>query len=394
MKRELFLNESEETIEAIRSGEVDAFVVGREGREKVLLLHASDPPWRTIVEEMAQGAVTLTRDGEVAYCNPEFSILTGRSRHDILGQYFKEFVSEASRPSFRDLMARTTDAEAEIELRSAVGTVVPVIAARSILPDDEEARCCMVFADLREQRLRDRLRLEKEAAEEASRMKDDFLAMASHELRTPLTSIMGWAQYVLRLSELDQETARRAIDSIQQSAKTLSKLVDDILDSSRLSSGKLSLDRRELDIRKIGTAVAELMSFDFDARQLTLNLEMPDHKVYVLGDAERLQQVFVNLLNNAARHSTAGGMITFRVGVEGDRVRVVVADYGEGIDASLMPHLFEAFRQGEAERAHRGLGLGLWIVQQLVEAHGGTVTAQSLGKGHGATFTVELPLLT
>ena len=394
MKRELLLDESQETIEAIRSGEVDAFVVGRQGREKVLLLRASDPPWRLIVEKMAQGAVTLTRDGEVAYCNPAFAALTGRSRHDILGHYFQEFVSERSRPALRELMAASTHGEAEIELQAAHGVPLPVIAGRSILEeDDSDPGCCMVFADLREQRLRDDLRVGKEAAEEANRMKDDFLAMASHELRTPLTSIMGWAQHALRLAELDEETARRAVESIQQSAKTLTKLVDDILDSSRLSSGKLSLERRELDLRKIASAVAELMSFDLKARQLTLNVEMPDHKVYVRGDAERLQQVFVNLISNAARHSAPGGMINLTIKEGAEHAFVVVADYGEGIDASFLPHLFEAFRQGEPERSHRGLGLGLWIVQQLVEAHGGTVTAASPGKGQGATFTVTLPLL-
>ena len=385
-------NEPLETVNAIRSGEVDAFVVGAEGRERILVLSPAHPPWRLIVEEMAQGAVTLTRDGDVAYCNPEFARMVGRNRQDILGHHFKEFVAGGSRAALHELITSLTDARAELDLEAADGSKVPVIAARNVLPDDEEARCCMVFADLREQRAREQLRSAKEAAEEASKMKDEFLAMASHELRTPLTSILGWAQHVLAISDLDEETARRAVGSIQQSAKTLGKLVDDILDSSRLSSRKLSLEAEELDLRHLVRSVFDLMNLDLESRHLTLTLDLPEEEVIVRGDPGRLQQVLVNLVSNAARHSSPGGMIIVRVAASGETCQLVVQDYGEGIDATFLPHLFEAFRQGDPERSHRGLGLGLWIVQQLVEAHGGSVIAGSPGKGQGATFTIELPL--
>jgi len=385
-------DEAQQTLDAIRGGEVDAFVVAGEGAEKVLVLSASDPPWRAIVEEMRQGAVTLTHDGTVAYCNPELSRLLGLQRRDILGHPFEAFVAEASRPVVRGFMATHEERESELELRRADGSPIPVIAARSILHDHEGVQCCLVFADLREQRIRDQLRIEKDAAEEASRMKGEFLAMASHELRTPLTAIMGWAQYAALPSEIDDATARHALQSIEQSARTLTKLVDDILDSSRLSSGRLSLQRKDVDLRVLARSVAELMGFELSARQLTLRVEGPEDPVIVHGDPERLQQVLVNLLGNAIRHSAPGGMIVIRVEEDVAVARLRVTDFGEGIEPSFLPHLFEAFRRGGSTRSHRGLGLGLWIAEQLVQAHGGSIAAQSEGKGRGATFTVELPL--
>lgn len=389
-------DESKQTVEAIRSGEVDAFVVGAEGQEKVYVLKSPDPPYRLIVEEMGDGAVTLTPDGAISYCNRQFARLTGIDRQEILGRFFEEFVTEDARKTFRDLMQDEPESSVrcEIELIAFNQEVIPVMVTLSLLPIDTGGRCCLVIADLREQRIRENLRLAKESAERANALKDEFLAMASHELRTPITAILGWT-WMMKQAALEPETAGLAIDSIHQSTTILVKLVDDLLDIARLSSGKLSIDLTDIDLRDVVRLAIEAEHVDIKARDAKVVLRLPDVPVCLTGDAERLQQVVVNLLSNAVKFSSPGGEIDVSIDIAGNTASLRIRDYGAGIDASFLPHVFERFRQGESStrRSHRGLGLGLSIAHQLVEAHRGSITAFSEGKDTGSTFTVEFPLI-
>jgi PAS domain S-box-containing protein len=231
-------------------------------------------------------------------------------------------------------------------------------------------------------------------AERANRMKDEFLATLSHELRTPLTAMLGWV-LVLRARPGSTEYTERALSSIERNTRLQARLISDLLDISRITAGKLGLDRRAVDLRAIVEHAVEDVRHDAEVKSLRLDSRLGDRDATVLGDPLRLQQIVFNLLSNAVKFTPSGGRIDVELTVEGSRTRVTVADTGQGIAPEMLPHVFESFRQGEAvtRQAHGGLGLGLAIVRHLVELHGGTVAAHSAGLGQGARFVVELPVL-
>ena len=226
-----------------------------------------------------------------------------------------------------------------------------------------------------------------------NRAKDEFLATLSHELRTPLTAILGWA-CMLSAGGLDEETYRTALATIEQSARTQALLVDDLLDVSRVVSGKLSLESEPTDLSGVVANVLHAMHVAAEAKSITLNVAGLDERAVVLGDSTRLQQIVWNLVSNAIKFSNEGAKVQVRLETVKNRAHIVVADQGRGIAAAFLPHVFDPFRQADASpaRSHGGLGLGLAVVKYLVEAHGGSVTAASDGPGTGSTFTVTLPL--
>ncbi|WP_437678317.1 response regulator [Sorangium sp. So ce131] len=230
-------------------------------------------------------------------------------------------------------------------------------------------------------------------AEAANRLKDDFLATLSHELRTPLNAILGWAQ-LLRSESVAPSLQRLALEVIERNAKAQAQLIEDLLDVSRLSSGQLALAVRDVDLGRAVQAAVDAIRPAAAARQVELRVVLDPQAVPVAGDPERLQQVAWNLLSNAVRFTPAGGRVEVAVTREGNTARLEVRDTGEGISPGFLPHIFDRFRQEDSSmtRAHGGLGLGLSIVRQLVELHGGAVRAESDGKGRGATFTVTLPV--
>ncbi|MBI2207111.1 MAG: GAF domain-containing protein [Candidatus Rokubacteria bacterium] len=240
----------------------------------------------------------------------------------------------------------------------------------------------------------DNARLYREA-ERANRTKDEFVATLSHELRTPLTAILGWV-LSLRAGRLDAETADRALESIERNTRHQAQLINDLLDVSRIAAGKLTLDRRALDLRDVVANAVDSVRPDADRKELALRCETPDVEVPVFGDPMRLQQVALNLLANAIKFTPRQGRITVTVDRDGTRGRLTIEDSGQGIEADVLPHVFETFRQadGSSRRRHGGLGLGLAIVKELIELHGGAVGAASAGRDRGATFTVTLPILT
>ena len=231
------------------------------------------------------------------------------------------------------------------------------------------------------------------AAEAASRLKDEFLATVSHELRTPLTSILGWSN-LLRSGSLEQQNAAKALEVIERNAQNQKRLIDDLLDVSRIVGGKLLLDVRETELARVLEDAVEVVRPAADAKRIRLSSSSDGQAWAVSGDPGRLRQVFWNLLSNAIKFTPEGGRVEVRLERDGARARVTVSDTGRGLDADFLPHVFERFRQADARttRAFDGLGLGLAIVRHLVEAHGGTVSAESAGAGQGAAFTVHLPL--
>jgi CheY-like chemotaxis protein/two-component sensor histidine kinase len=238
-------------------------------------------------------------------------------------------------------------------------------------------------------------RLLRIKAEEANRIKDEFLGTLSHELRTPLNAITGWA-HVLQAGTLTEAEQGRAVETILRNAKLQARLIEDLLDVSRIISGKLRLDLSPLDVRKVVEAAIEAMTPMANARSLRIRLELSEDSSDISGDAERLQQVVSNLLNNSVKFCEPGGQIKVSTKVDRRQLLLIVEDDGRGIDAAFLPLLFERFRQAGHPLARArggGLGLGLAIARYLVEAHNGTISATSPGDGQGATFTVSLPLL-
>jgi PAS domain S-box-containing protein len=230
-------------------------------------------------------------------------------------------------------------------------------------------------------------------AEEASRLKDDFLATVSHELRTPLNAILGWA-HILRASPLDDRKVRHAAEVVERNARAQAQLIEDLLDVSRIISGKLRLDVRPLMPSSSVESALESVKPMAEAKGVHLHAVLDSQAGPVSGDSGRLQQIAWNLLSNAIKFTPKGGRVEVRLERINSHVEIVVTDTGDGISPDFLPHVFDRFRQSDAtaSRATSGLGLGLAIVRHLVELHGGMVRAESMGQGRGSTFTVRLPL--
>ena len=232
-------------------------------------------------------------------------------------------------------------------------------------------------------------------AEEADRAKDQFLAMVSHELRTPLSPILGWSR-MLQLGTLDADRQSVAIAAIERNATAQAQLIEDLLDVSRIVSGKLRLDVRPTIWKSVIEGAVEALRPSADVKQIAITLTLDPQPGLVLADPERLQQVVWNLLSNAIKFTPPHGRVEIRLERVGTDLELTLRDSGEGIAPALLPHVFERFWQADAStrRRHGGLGLGLAIVRHLIEAHGGEVSAHSEGEGHGSTFVIRLPAMS
>jgi signal transduction histidine kinase len=243
--------------------------------------------------------------------------------------------------------------------------------------------------------LMEREQTARASAEIANRVKDDFLAMLSHELRTPLNAIFGWTHLLKRgkLSEIDRA---RGIDVIHRNAQAQRAIIDELLDISRIVTGKLELDVKPVELGGIIEAAIDAVRPAAEAKNIQIVVAIDRNAGLVMGEAVRLQQIVWNLLSNAVKFTPTDGRVEIELRVVGPQVEIVVRDSGEGIAPEFLPYIFERFRQADtsAKRTHGGLGLGLSIVNSLVVMHGGIVRAESDGKGKGATFIVTLPLIT
>ena len=232
----------------------------------------------------------------------------------------------------------------------------------------------------------------REQAEAANRLKDEFLATVSHELRSPLNSIVGWL-HVLGNAPLDGPQARNAIERIRRNVDVQTRLISDLLDLSRIVTGKLRLEMRRLDPVLLLEDAVQSHRAAAAAKRIELHLTAEPAGVLIAGDPDRLGQVVSNLLANALKFTPEGGRVNVSMKQAGTQLHITVTDTGEGIDPALLPHVFERFRQGDSgNRRAQGLGVGLAVVQHIVEMHGGSVQAHSAGRGHGATFTIKLPI--
>ncbi|HEX6316688.1 MAG TPA: ATP-binding protein, partial [Gemmatimonadaceae bacterium] len=229
---------------------------------------------------------------------------------------------------------------------------------------------------------------------ESNRIKDEFLATVSHELRTPLNAMLGWMQ-IIRTTDMDQATVQRALASIERNAQSQARVVEDLIELSRVVTGKLQLRTRPIDLRAVVEAAVDVVRAAAAAKGVTLQATLPPTAAIISGDRDRLQQVIWNLLSNAVKFTESGGTVTVALESDSRTCSVVVTDTGIGISQEFLPYIFERFRQADQSttREHGGLGLGLAIAKEITELHGGVLKATSAGRGHGTRFTLTLPRL-
>jgi signal transduction histidine kinase/ActR/RegA family two-component response regulator len=389
----------EETLRAIRSGEVDALVVETAGEDSVFTLKSADQTYRLMVEEMHKGAATLSEDGLVLYCNPFLAALLDVPLEAVLGVRLTGFLVEGAL-SLSGLLqaARSGVSRGELSFRRGAGFVATEVSL-TLLPLVGTPVFCMIVTDLTERKLREeeRVLLEHEmssraAAEEANRLKDEFLATLSHELRSPLNAIVAWS-HILRDPGLDPATVRRAVEVIDRNAKAQTQLVADLMDVSRIITGKFHLNLEAVRLPEVIELAAEAVRPAARARNIDLELLIDPTAGPVSGDANRLQQVIWNLLSNAIKFTPVGGSVQVLLQEAGPQVELSVRDDGPGIEPAFLPYVFDRFRQADSSstRQHAGVGLGLAIVRHLVELHGGTVEARNREDRKGAVLVVRLP---
>ena len=233
-------------------------------------------------------------------------------------------------------------------------------------------------------------------AEQALHAKEEFLSTLSHEMRTPLNAVLGWARILQGRKTLDPELVERALQVIARNAAAQAKMIDDMLDMARIVVGKLQLEMKMVDVVSIVLAAVDVVTPSAEAKRITIETNIDPAIPIMLGDPDRLQQIVVNILSNAVKFTDADGSIDIRLDMSDRLLRLAVKDTGRGISPAFLPHVFERFRQGDSSstRRHGGLGLGLGLVRELVELHGGSVQAESPGEGRGACFTVRIPAQT
>jgi signal transduction histidine kinase/ActR/RegA family two-component response regulator len=289
-----------------------------------------------------------------------------------------------------------------VDVCRAHARVIPTESYNALISDDERLREIIVLqqkALALESELREREQLlsgEKTAraeAEAANRMKDEFLAIVSHELRTPLNAIIGWA-HMLRNRSLDQASVERALETIERNAKSQAQLIEDILDVSRVVSGKLKLNQAPVDVASVINAAIDAVQLAAESRKIQIEVTLDPAVRHIYGDRNRLQQVVWNLMSNAIKFTPSGGRVDVSLRRSNSQVQIKVKDTGQGINPAFLPYIFDRFRQADASttRTQGGLGLGLSIARHLIELHGGTIEAQSAGANRGATFIITLPV--
>src|SRR4029453_5227212 len=350
-------------------------------------------------------------EGRVTLMNPVAQALTGRTDAGARGRPIEEvfaIVNEATRQPVENPVAQVRREGSIVGLanhaillaRDGRETPIAHSAAPIRLPGSRLQGVVVVFRDVTGQYELERqraslLQIEQAArqdAEAANRGKDEFVATLSHELRPPLNSIFGWTR-MLQSGSLDGDTARRAVEVIERSARTQMQLIDDLLDTSRMVAGKLRLDVRPVDLRAVVEAAVDTIRPATQAKGVRIEGHTGERPVVVSGDPDRLQQVVWNLLSNAIRFTPAGGRIDVWLDEHQGQEQIRVVDTGSGIKPEFLPHVFERFRQADASssRVPSGLGLGPALGRHRVELRGGAVVAEGEGEGRGPTFSVRLP---
>jgi PAS domain S-box-containing protein len=367
-------------------------------------LRRSEQRFRAIYDQAQSGIALLDEEGRFADLNPALLKLLGRPREELIARRLADFVPAGWRDFVEQQQRAANLSQAgpwrgEFPLLAAGGQ--PVYLEWSVSSHVEPGVRIAIAIDVSEryeleQRRRDLLEREQAArqvAERHSRTKDDFIAVLSHELRTPLNAIMGWVHILKRRGITPEGT--KGLDAIERNVKTQARIISDILDVSRINSGKLRLEREWTDAAELIASSIDALSGPMNEKRIRVDTDLRGAQAPAWVDPGRFQQIFWNLMTNAIKFSPEGGRIEVLLRREGESLVLSVRDRGQGIPADFLPHLFDRFTQSDApgKGRHGGLGLGLSIVKHLVDLHGGEVSAASAGPGQGATMRVEVPAL-
>jgi PAS domain S-box-containing protein len=403
------LEEAEAMIDAIRSNEVDAFLVGQDSDEQVLVLDGVDKPYRLLIERMQQGAVTVWLDGTIIYSNHRFAEMLEVTSASVMTSNLADYFILSDRSELLQMLKEATaaDTEHELALQRPAGARIPVHVTVSPLLQGQ-AIFCVILTDLTQQRRHEAERehlaqaqAARAAAEsmaqillEADRRKDEFLAMLAHELRTPLAPLRSGVEILNHISS-QEEHVQKTRDMMRRQIENLVRLVDDLLDVSRVTHGKITLQTERSDLATIVSRALESARAQIEERRHSLDVRVPNEPMVVEADVVRLAQAIANLLSNAAKFTPEGGTIALSVEQHaGGRAIVRVRDNGIGVAPEMLPKLFDLFVQADpsAGRTEGGLGIGLTLAARIVEMHGGSLQASSGGIGRGSEFVLELPL--
>ena len=379
------IRELENLVHALQAGEVDAVVLHEADGARIATLQSDEPLYRKIVDTLPQSVATVLSDGTIVYLNQRLATLIGAPADTLLGANLFTVVAESDRANLASLIRRTLiePQEGGVTFRWTYGDV-PALVSATRLPVSGIDAIALVIVDVSDQ-------VARHAAEKTIRAKDDLLASVSHELRTPLTSIMGWIQ-LLELEAHSNPQLETPLRNLKNAVMAETKIVDDLLDLSRSDTGLITLAMEEFDLCEALRMAISFVTLQAQNKGVDLRVELAGQPCIVRGDTHRLRQVFVNLLTNALKF-TPSGEVSVRMRAENGSAFVEVRDSGIGIDSEFLAAVFEPFRRSDDARGYPGLGIGLAIARRLVEAHGGQISVASEGRGRGATFTVQLPLV-
>ncbi len=415
------LAELEETLGAIRSGEVDALIVNGPKGDQVYSLKGAEQPYRAFIEQMNEGALTLDPTGTILYCNRRFAEMIQIPLERIISKNILPFISAADRAMVATMVAGHEPVSMTSALALKKGKLLPVRITVSTLEGADASARCVVLTDLTDQHERKSLtealarlqasqsELQKQylevqetraKLEKASTAKDEFLAALSHELRTPLTPVLLAANAMVVDPKVPAEV-REDLEMIRRNVELEARLIDDLLDLTRIARGKLQINPQPTDLHSALNLALDICQSDTATKNLRFTTKLGAGSYHINAEAVRLQQIFWNLIRNAVKFTPPSGKVSVTTknhrpdGAAADHIVITVTDSGVGINSDDLKKIFDAFEQGSGEVTRRfgGLGLGLTITRRLVELHGGTISAASKGAGRGATFVVRFPTI-
>ncbi len=354
----------------------------------------SEQELREFLDNAVVGLRWVSPDGQILWANKAELDLTGYAEPEYVGRHIAEFLVEPQAAA--DILGRLAREHRvdsyETRVRAKDGSIKQLLIDGSgLIRQGRFVHGRLITRDLTS--LMQREQGARQRAEATSHLKDEFLALLSHELRAPLGAILVWLG-LLRQGGFDPAGSDRALEIIERSARSLERIIEDLLHASRIAAGGLMLQTRPVDLRSVVRTAFDAMAGDAALKGLSLVWAAEDSPIWVRGDPGRLQQAVSNLLSNAVKFTPAGGDVRVRLAVIDQKARLCIEDDGEGMSPAFLPFAFERFRQQDSTstRAHHGLGLGLYVVRHVVGHHGGFVSAESPGLGRGSTFTVLLPL--
>ncbi|HVT88007.1 MAG TPA: ATP-binding protein [Tepidisphaeraceae bacterium] len=407
------LREAEETLSAIRNGEVDSLVVNGPDGERIYSLKGAEQPYRIFVEQMLEGAVILNDRGTILYSNHRFAEMMHTPLERVIGSSINLFVREDDQTLLGDILHRPEGRKVRLQLNAINGTPVSALLSFNAMPHSEIGAISLVVTDLTEQeekrelaaavenlrsaqaqleRKNEELSHARRAAEEANDAKDNFLAALSHELRTPLTPVLMTIETIESDPGLDR-AMRSQLEMMRRNVQLEARLIDDLLDITRIVRGKIDLRSERVNMHAVIAQAIEICRSDNSARNLKILQELNADHFFVEGDSVRLHQILWNLIRNAIKFTPDGGTIRIGTSNQGQVLQLSVADTGIGIEPEMIDKLFTPFEQTSRIITQKfgGLGLGLAISKRLAELHGGSLFVSSRGRGYGSTFTLNLP---